>query len=56
MIDRGPEVNYLDDYSPYLLDEITSKVDGVKRDECLHVFKCSNCGRLQNYSIERKEF
>ncbi|NLJ98348.1 MAG: hypothetical protein GX320_03665 [Tissierellia bacterium] len=56
MIDKGPKVNYLDDYSPYLLDEITHRVDGVKRDECLHIYQCPNCGLQQNYSIERKDF
>lgn len=56
MEDKGPKVNYYDDYSPYLLDEITSNVDGVKRDQCVHVFQCSNCGYKENYSIERKEF
>lgn len=56
MIDKGPKVNYIDDYSPYLLDEITNQVDGVKQDECLHIFQCPCCGSQQKYSIKRKEF
>lgn len=31
MVDKGQVVNLMDDYSPYLLDEITYLVDGVKR-------------------------
>ncbi|CCQ97113.1 conserved hypothetical protein [[Clostridium] ultunense Esp] len=56
MVDKGPLVNLMDDYSPYLLDEITYLVDGVKRGECLHTYRCPNCGFKQNYSIERKVF
>lgn len=56
MEDKGAKVNYYDDYSPYLLDEITNKADGVNRDECVHFFICPNCGYKANYSIERKEY
>ncbi|MCF6466700.1 hypothetical protein [Clostridium sp. Cult2] len=55
MVDKGPLVNLMDDYSPYLLDEITHFVDGVKREECVHTYQCPNCGIRENYSIERKE-
>lgn len=56
MEDHGAKVNYYDDYSPYLLDDITNNVDGVMRNECVHVFYCPNCGHETNYVIERKEF
>lgn len=56
MEDKGAKVNYYDDYSPYLLDEISDEVDGVRRDECVHVFQCPNCGHRGDYSIERKEY
>ncbi|HHV39037.1 MAG TPA: hypothetical protein GXX70_06055 [Tepidimicrobium sp.] len=56
MTDEGPIVNFMDDYSPYLLDEITSKVDGAERDECIHIFRCPNCGTRERFSIERKAF
>ncbi len=54
MVDKGPEVNYMDNYSPYLLDEITHLVDGVKNDKCVHIYQCSNCNYKKRYSIERK--
>ncbi|NLW23037.1 MAG: hypothetical protein GXY88_07275 [Tissierellia bacterium] len=56
MEDTGPRVNFMDDYSPYLVDDISHTVDGVKRDQCVHVYKCPNCNSIENHSIERKEF
>ncbi|NLJ78831.1 MAG: hypothetical protein GX329_05675 [Tissierellia bacterium] len=56
MVDEGPRVNLMDDYSPYLLDEITNRVDGVERDECIHIFRCPSCGIQESFSIERKGF
>lgn len=56
MLDKGAKVNYLDNYSPYLLDEVTHLVDGVARDECVHVYYCPNCGYKNEYSIERKKY
>jgi len=55
MEDKVPLVHLMDDYSPYLLDEITHLVDGVNRNKCVHTYQCQNCGFKQNYSIERKE-
>ena len=43
MKDVGPEVDYLDDYSPYLSKDITQLVDGVAHDECIHIFQCESC-------------
>ena len=54
MVDKGPMVNYMDEYSPYLLDDVTHLVDGVKRDECVHLYQCPKCNKKQLYSIERK--
>ncbi|MCF6459802.1 hypothetical protein [Clostridium sp. Cult3] len=54
MVDKGPMVNYMDDYSPYLLDDITHLVDGAKRDECVHIYQCPECNKDLAYSIERK--
>ena len=56
MEDKGPVVNYYDDYSPYLLDEITNKVDGVDKYKCLHHYKCTECGFEENYAIGREIF
>ena len=56
MIDKGPEVNYLDDYSPYLLDEVTHLVDETKEERCVHIFQCPNCNFKISYAIERKRF
>lgn len=56
MEDKGPQVNYMDDYSPYLLDEVTHLIDGVKREQCLHIYQCTECNTKETYSVERKEF
>lgn len=56
MIDKGALVNYFDDYSPYLLDEISHFTDGVSKDKCIHVFYCKNCNIEKNVSIERVIF
>jgi len=55
MEDQGAKVNFYDDYSPYLLDEITSRADGVSSEKCIHIFLCPNCGYKNDYVIERKE-
>lgn len=53
MEDKGPVVNFLDSYSPYLLDEITSKVDGVPSYKCVHLFKCPICGHDKRKDVGR---
>lgn len=55
MEDKGPIINYLDDYSPYLLDDISSSVDGVDEVKCLHLFHCSNCNNDHRVVINRKK-
>lgn len=55
MEDMGAKVNFMDDYSPYLLDDISHKVDGVSKEECAHIYYCSNCHEDYQYSIERLE-
>ena len=56
MEDQGARVNFYDDYSPYLMDDITSSVDSVERTKCLHVFLCPKCGNQTNYAVERREY
>lgn len=56
MEDQGAVVNYYDDYSPYLLDEITNNVDVVGKDQCLHLFHCIKCGYEENFTIDREIF
>ncbi len=53
MKDKGPIVNFLDEYSPYLSNDITQVVDGAKHNNCTHVFKCSACGYFKNVEIAR---
>lgn len=53
MGDDGPIVNYLDDYSPYLSNDITQLVDGVPHDQCLHLFSCSKCGYDERVIVNR---
>ncbi|WP_425447085.1 hypothetical protein [Dethiothermospora halolimnae] len=53
MEDKGPLVDYLDDYSPYLSNDITQQVDGVAHDKCVHIYKCQNCGKDKRVIINR---
>ncbi|SHI12031.1 hypothetical protein [Sporanaerobacter acetigenes] len=53
MIDKGPVVNYLDDYSPYLLDDIAAKVDGAPSYKCVHIYQCPNCKHDKRVEIDR---
>lgn len=55
MEDTGPVINYFDDYSPYLLDDISSYVDGVDETNCLHLFHCNQCNYDKRVIIERKK-
>lgn len=40
---RGAIQEYFDDYSPYLSQNITKKMDGVESNRCVHIFHCPNC-------------
>lgn len=53
MKDKGALVNYMDDYSPYLLDDISSRVDGVSSNSCTHIYKCLNCNKDKRIEIDR---
>ncbi|MTI65930.1 MAG: hypothetical protein FH753_04940 [Firmicutes bacterium] len=53
MIDRGPVVDYMDEYSPYLSNDITQKVDGACNDKCVHIFKCIKCSRDKRFEVKR---
>lgn len=53
MVDEGPLVNYLDEYSPYLSNDITQLVDGAPHDKCMHLFKCSECEFDKRVEIQR---
>lgn len=53
MSDEGPVVNYMDDYSPYLSNDITQLVDGAAHDKCTHLIKCVDCNYDKRIEIER---
>lgn len=53
MTDKGALVNYLDDYSPYLLDDISHQVDGAPYDKCVHLFFCPYCKTDKRVEIDR---
>lgn len=53
MVDEGPIVNYLDDYSPYLSNDITQLVDGAPNDKCMHLFTCNKCNKDKRIEIKR---
>ncbi|WP_208975179.1 hypothetical protein [Proteiniborus ethanoligenes] len=53
MKDSGAIVNYLDDYSPYLSNDITQLVDGAPRSKCMHLFTCEKCQYDKRIQIDR---
>jgi len=53
MVDEGPVVDYLDDYSPYLSRDITQLVDGAPYDKCVHLYKCEHCGYDKRIEINK---
>ncbi len=53
MVNEGPIVDYLDDYSPYLSNDITQLVDGAPHDKCVHLYQCRYCGRDKRIQIDR---
>ncbi len=55
MVDKGPIVDYLDDYSPYLSNDITQLVDGAPHDKCTHLYQCESCGIDKRIEISRIE-
>ncbi len=53
MTDAGALVNYLDNYSPYLSNDITQQVDGASYDKCVHLFQCDVCNKDKRVTIKR---
>ncbi|WP_066504889.1 hypothetical protein [Abyssisolibacter fermentans] len=53
MINKGPLVDYLDDYSPYLSNDITQLVDGASHNECMHLFYCNNCSKDKRVAVKK---
>lgn len=53
MVDQGPLIDYLDDYSPYLSRDITQRVDGAPHDKCVHLYLCEACGWDKRITINR---
>jgi Cys-tRNA synthase (O-phospho-L-seryl-tRNA:Cys-tRNA synthase) len=53
MINEGPVVDYLDEYSPYLASDITQLVDGAPYDKCVHLFQCKHCNYDDRVQIDR---
>ena len=56
MEDQGAIVNFYDEYSPYLLDDITNNDDGLSKNKCLHLFRCINCEFEYSYDIDIERF
>ncbi|SCY04043.1 hypothetical protein [Alkaliphilus peptidifermentans] len=53
MKDYGVIQDYFDDYSPYLDRDITERLDGATRNECMHVFFCEICNWDSRIPINR---
>lgn len=49
MMDRGKEMDYYDDYSPYMEVDLLKMEDGYAdtyaESKCPHLFSCLNCSR-----------
>lgn len=56
MENKGREADYYDDYSPYMPIDQMKLEDGYPADfakeECPHLFKCSNCGNGKVFLIK----
>jgi len=56
MENTGREADYYDDYSPYMPIDQMKLEDGYPADfakeECPHLFKCSNCGTGKVFLIK----
>lgn len=55
MEDQGPMVNFYDEYSPYLFEDIED-ADYLSKHKCSHLFRCINCGFEYTYLIEKDMF
>lgn len=53
MEDNGFIENYLEPYSPYLSEDILDTVDGVAKNECIHLYTCTACGYDRRLIQER---
>jgi hypothetical protein len=50
---QGAIQDYFDDYSPYLDYDITSRIDGADKDNCVHLYSCMHCGHDTRISIAK---
>ncbi|MFX3624169.1 MAG: hypothetical protein ACE3JP_09035 [Ectobacillus sp.] len=54
--DCGKTVDYLDDYSAYMDQQLLEKVDGLSHEEsntyCLHLFYCAQCQKEYEMKID----
>ncbi len=54
MFDQGRIYDFYDDYSPYMDIDVIKLADGdpvsSQKDECVHLFKCPNCG----FDVQKK--
>lgn len=55
MNDTGFVEGYFEPYAPYLDEDILDTVDGVAKNECIHLFICGACGYDQGVIQERLE-
>lgn len=54
--DCGKTVDYLDNYSAYLDQDILMKVDGLMSNQshqyCVHIFYCAACGEQTEKKVK----
>lgn len=53
--DYGKLVDYMDDYSPYMDQELLTEVDGLTMNNsqqyCVHVMYCGTCGHQTEVAV-----
>ncbi|NHM31777.1 hypothetical protein [Neobacillus terrae] len=56
MADKGKEMDYYDDYSPYMPTDLMKMEDGFpdtySAHKCPHLFTCSKCGKNETILIK----
>lgn len=57
MEECGKTVDYLDDYSAYMDQQLLEKVDGLSHEEsnryCLHLYHCAACERDFSLKVQQ---
>ena len=56
MNNKGPIEDFYDNYSAYLDQNITQRLDNADPNYCVHLFQCATCGEDKRIAIEKEFF